>query len=162
MHLNEVSEELYAKSKLEAERLYRSFTPIKCRAIGNQTIYFNSEGFNHLLYKKGKERAKNDQMGRFKHLDFVPKILQLTTTYQEYEEKLQDFRVERHGKKITETKQVRYWAFVAIMHNKRIKVVIRKIGEGQIIFYSICPLWKTDMYGGTFVRDLATENLEEV
>ena len=57
---------------------------------------FNAEGFNHLVYKnQNRERDKNVQIMKFKLLQLAQKLIGLTTTYQEYEESLQEFRVKK-------------------------------------------------------------------
>lgn len=154
-------EKRYISTKENAKKLYDAFKATKCKALGDQVVVFNAEGFNHLIYTKRKERGKFDQIGRLNCLYFAPKILELTTTIQETQEGMIDTVVKKYGKKVTETKTIKYWAFIAIMGDRRIKVVVRKIGNGQIEFRSICPIWKTKRYGNAIVRELSTEDLEE-
>ena len=151
----------YRKLKDDTKKMYDSFIPVRCPALKNEQIHFTAEGFNHLIYTKRKERGKFDQIGRFNCLFLAPKILLLTTTIQEKQEGMIDVVVSKYGKKVTETKTLVYWAFIAIYGDRRVKVVVRKIGNGKIEFRSVCPLWRTKKYGNSFIRELSTEDLEE-
>lgn len=67
--------------------------------------------------------------------------------HQEYSESLEIIKIKKNGKQTTSPKIVKYWAFVAIIENKiRIKIILRKIGEGHIHFWSVIPIWKTTEY----------------
>ena len=60
-----------------------------------------------------------------------------------------NLRTEQHKKERLKTmKVVRYWAFVAIIKNyqRRIKIVIKQVGNGHIHFWSIIPYWNTKHY----------------
>lgn len=39
-------------------------------------------------------------------------------------------------------KVCRYWAFEAVVNNRRIKVIIRQIGNGKKHFWSVIPAWR--------------------
>lgn len=42
---------------------------------------------------------------------------------------------------------MRYWGIIAIIEGRKIKVIIRKIGEeGSLHFWSIVPAWVTNKY----------------
>lgn len=44
-------------------------------------------------------------------------------------------------------KPVRYWGIIAITEGRKIKVILRKIGDnGQLHFWSIVPAWTTNKY----------------
>lgn len=43
---------------------------------------------------------------------------------------------EVHGKKI------KYWAFEAVVSNRRVKVVVRQGGNGNKHFWSVIPAWR--------------------
>jgi len=40
--------------------------------------------------------------------------------------------------------QVHYYEFVAILKDKRVRVVIKQIDDGPKFFWSIIPFWKID------------------
>jgi len=137
----------YEKLKEDAQSFYnhigKAFSPA-C----NQDIYFSSEGFNHIVFKGSrKEREKPSQILRFKLLHLAVKLVKLSTTYQEFEETLKEFEVKSHKKRIKKTKPVRYWGIIAIIDGRKIKVILRQIGDGGMIhFWSIVPAWTTNKY----------------
>ena len=48
----------------------------------NENIYFNSEGFNHIIFKKSRsEIEKTSQILRFKLLPLAKKLIEKSTTY---------------------------------------------------------------------------------
>jgi len=57
--------------------------------------------------------------------------------------------VKRHKKKIRESKAVQYWGIIAIVDARKIKVIIRKIGDGSFHFWSVIPAWTTNKYRDT-------------
>ncbi len=58
------------------------------------------------------------------------------------------------------TKEVQYWGFVAIAGSNHIKirVVLRRVGDGNITFWSVMPYSK--LQRGT-PQKLYTENIED-
>ncbi len=137
----------YEKIKEDSNQYYLKIGKIFCPALDSY-IYFNAEGFNHIIFKGSrKERDKSSQILRFKLLPLAKKLASLTTTYQEFEDTLKEFTVKRFKKKIQETKSVKYWGIIAIIENRKIKVIVRKIGEnGQFHFWSVVPAWVTNKY----------------
>ncbi|MCX6232954.1 MAG: hypothetical protein NTZ33_15600 [Bacteroidetes bacterium] len=137
----------YEKLKVNAQQFYNEIKLIKSTAL-NEKIYFNSEGFNHIIFKKSRsEREKTSQMLRFKLLPLAKKLIEVSTTYQEFEDTLNEFEIKSYKKRIMKTKPVKYWGVIAIIENRKIKVILRKIGEnGNIQFWSIIPAWVTNRY----------------
>lgn len=125
-----------------------NYKKVRSACLGE--VHFNSDGFMHLIWRKENKKHKRNwknQIKRFHLLVYVKPILQGMGYYQEYFECLEDVKVKKKGKSVFESKVVRYWAFVVIIDNKiRIKLILRKIGEGNIHFWSIIPIWKTEEY----------------
>src|SRR3989344_8846943 len=89
----------YVEIKKKAIELYADFGTIQCPALGDQNVYFTSEGFNHLVYKAPKKpRDERVQILRFDMLEKAKFILETSTTYQEYDEEIINKRVNRRGK----------------------------------------------------------------
>jgi len=139
----------YRKIKENAENFYKKISRLNCPAFNNETVYFNSEGFHHLIYKKKSERSKNDQITKFKLLPIAKEIISISTTFQEYDEGLVEISRKRFKKKVKETVAVRYWGLVAIIRNKKVKVIVRQIGHGQKHFFSVIPAWTISHYKNT-------------
>lgn len=138
----------YEKLKEAAQNHYKSVGKIYSPALG-QEINFTAEGFNHIIFKSGGERERSSQILRFKLLPRAIKLIGLSTTYQEVEETIKEFEIKTRKKKTKKTKSVRYWGIIAIIDSRKIKVIVRKIGEGNIHFWSIMPAWITNKYRDT-------------
>lgn len=137
----------YEKIKEDANNFYQKIGAIRCPALNNSLVHFTSEGFNHLVYKGSrKERSKNDQITKFKILPKAKKVIETSTTYQEYDEGLIEVRRKKFKRVVNESVPVKYWGFVAIIENFRIKVIVRLVGNGQMHFWSVIPAWVTNHY----------------
>lgn len=137
----------YHKLREDAQKFYSAIGKIASPAF-QEPIHFTSEGFNHILFKTARtERDKESQIMRFKLLPRALKLIKITSTYQEFEETLKEFDVVSYKKKIKKSKPVRYWGVIAIIDGRKIKVIIRKVGEnGNMHFWSIVPAWVTNKY----------------
>ena len=52
-----------------------------------------------------------------------------------------------YKKIIKKTRPVKYWGIIAIIDGRKIKVILRNVGEnGNIHFWSIVPAWVTNRY----------------
>ncbi len=119
--------------------------------IFNENIHFSSEGFNHIIFKSPRtERERSSQILRFKLLPLAIKLLKDSTTFQEYEKTLKEFEVKGFKKKIKKSLPVKYWGIIAIVDGRKIKVIVRKIGDnGTLHFWSVVPAWVTNKYRDT-------------
>lgn len=140
----------YEKLRDDTQKFYTSTRPVLFPAL-NEYVHFTSEGFNHIIFKGSRsERERPSQMMRFKLLPRAIKLIGQSTTYQEYEETVKEFWVKRRKHKIRKTKPVKYWGIIAIIDGRKIKVILRKIGDnGQLHFWSIVPAWTTNRYRDT-------------
>lgn len=152
----------YEKIRQNSRQFYEQIHKVFCHAFQQEVIYA-SEGFDHLIHKNdSRERDKGVQIMKFKLLPLAQKLVGLTTTYQEYEESLQEFRVKKFKKTILETKVVKYWGIIAILENRKFKVVIRKIGDnGQLHFWSVIPAWVTSQYRDIKLRTTMKGNPDD-
>lgn len=152
----------YEKLREEAHNFCQKIGAVRCPALNNELVHFTAEGFNHLIYKgRRRERNKNDQITKFKLLPKAKSVLEISTTYQEYDESFTTARKKRFKKTADETAAVKYWGFVAILQNFRVKVIVRQIGNGQKQFWSVIPAWRTDHYRDIKLISMAKGNLAE-
>ncbi len=113
----------------------------------NQEIRFPSEAFNHIIFKGSRsEREKPSQILRFKLLPLAIKLIKISTTYQEYEESLKEFVIKSHKQRVKKTQVVKYWGIIAIIDGRKIKAIIRKVGDGNLHFWSVVPAWVTNKF----------------
>src|SRR3989344_2750871 len=107
---------MYEKMREDAHNFYLSIGSVRCPALDRELVHFTSEGFNHLIYKGNRsERPKENQMMRFKILSKAKEIIDIATTYQEYDEGLITLSKKKFKRIIQETTTVRYWGLVAII-----------------------------------------------
>lgn len=137
----------YQKVKDNYQKTYQNIGKIFSPAL-NEDINFSAVGFGHMIFKNRKtERDKGSQIVRFKLIPLAVKLISLSTTHQEFEELIKSFQVRSHKKKVQKNKLVSYWGIIAIINNKKIKVIIRRIGHnGKLHFWSVIPDWKTSKY----------------
>jgi len=137
----------YQKIREDAASYYKTIGSVFSPAL-DENVTFSSEGFNHIVFNSpNSEREKSSQILRFKLLPLACKLVGLSTTHQEFEETIKEFEVKKHKKRVRVSKPVRYWGIIAIVEGRKIKVIIRKIGDsGSVHFWSIVPAWVTNKY----------------
>jgi len=135
--------ELLEKTKI----LYTKNSEIYCPYF-QQKITLSSDGFNHLQFKPNRmPRNVNAQIRKLtllkRALEIIPKI----GTLQEYRIKLEKIG-EKGRDNFFKTKNVQYWGFHAILQDKKNKlvVVLKQIGDGKIIFWSVMSNDKQKLY----------------
>jgi hypothetical protein len=87
-------------------------------------------------------------MAKLNLLPMIEELVNMTATIQEHDERRELIHKKRHKKVSKEMSSVKYWGFVAIVKNKRFKVVVRRIDEGPYHFWSVIPAWRTNRFQG--------------
>jgi hypothetical protein len=107
-------------------------------------IILNSDGFHHLQFSARRERGKREQLLKFNLLPLALDIIKKSGTIQEYRKLLTPIGKPSARNGAVPMKEVQYWGLVAIVGEKQIKVraVLRKIGDGNITFWSVMPYSK--------------------
>lgn len=105
-------------------------------------IVLNSDGFNHLLNKPNRlPRNVDEQLLKLNLLKKALFVIKNTGTVQEIREIIE--RISRPSKDgFCKTKKVQYWAFHAILGDQKlikIVVIIKRIGDGNLMFWSVLP-----------------------
>ncbi len=134
----------YEEIKAEAMALYGQANTVYCPALASE-VTLNAGGFKHFIHKgRHIERDKRVQIARFKLLPQALHLIKITTTHQEYEERLQEFGKMDHKRRRKEKRIVKFWGLIAIIDDRKIKVVIKQAGEGaRKQFWSVIPAWIT-------------------
>jgi len=149
----------YFKKRLEEKRqLYNSKRSIYNPYLKSDVI-LNSDGFHHLQFSARRERNKEEQLLKFNLLPLAFQVIKNSGTLQEYRKELVAVgkKSQRNGLRLTKTGE--YWGFIAIVglaSHIKIKVVLRRIGDGNVIFWSVMPCSK--LKGG---QKLFTNNIED-
>jgi hypothetical protein len=152
----------YEKIKGQAHNFFQNNQKIQSAALG--TVRLTSDGFLHLIWKGAvghKKRDWKNQLKRFDLLRYLKPILTGMSHYQEYQEIIQTIKIKRQSTTLLEQRKVSYWGFVAVIENKiRIKVILKQIDGGHIVFWSIIPFWNTKEYKDITTINLTKGNLE--
>ncbi len=112
------------------KRYYKGIGVAYCKYL-QTTIHFNSQGFNHLIYKRGHRRSLKEIYNRLPLLKYAKTVVKSARNISSSVFKDETF----NGK----TVQSSYVALIfEIDRTKKIKVILRKRGSnGQWFFQSI-------------------------
>lgn len=157
----EISEEKFETVRKRAEEEYAKIGKVRCPYLQDE-VHFNRVGFEHLLFKEwNKTRSRLEQYVRLKLLRLAPLVLSKSHTMQEYDERMMFVRQRINARWEKMMKMVRYYVFVAIINDARIKVIVKEIEGGSKVFYSLYPSWKVVVDGnGTRKKRLFTGDPE--
>ena len=155
-------EEKCSKLKERVKLIFQKKPSIFCPYF-NQEITLNSDGFHHLQFSSRRERNKNEQILKFSLVPLAINIIKKSGTIQEYRRGLCSVgkRSEKDG--LALMKMVEYWGLVAITGNNSIKirVILRRVGDGKIIFWSVMPAIKLSQDRIEIMRHLAKQGIED-
>lgn len=117
---------------IEQKTIYKSIVSVFCPIL-NETIYFTSEGFNHLLYENHwKPRRPSEQFLKLMCLTYAPIVV------KECSQKTNIRKIKRKVKGIW--KDGFHFELVhEVKAGANIRVIIEKIGTGHHKFLSIMP-----------------------
>ncbi|MCX6786582.1 MAG: hypothetical protein NTU85_02060 [Candidatus Kaiserbacteria bacterium] len=127
-----------------SRKLYDATPEILCPYF-KSNVSLTSDGFNHLLHKPNRQpRNIQEQKLKLRLLKHGLAIISNTGTLQEYRTTLEKYGTPgRDG--FSKTKQVEYWGFHNIVGKEPmilIRIIIRRIGDGKLHFWSVMPIGK--------------------
>jgi hypothetical protein len=125
--LNNKHYEFIAKAREEYYQI--GFVP--CPAFGNEPIYFNKYGFDHLIWKGNKIRSLSQQRKRIRLSRKAPGILQQSMKHETYR------RSERASNQAGRISTVQFWSFARKENDITIIVVVRQTNDGSKHFFSV-------------------------
>jgi len=144
----EVDPQYFADQKQKAGAIYSRQDSIHCRYF-NAPVVLNSDGFHHLQFSARRERNKREQLLKFSLLPLALQDIRKSGTLQEYRETLTPVGKKSARNGFMPMKKVEYWGFVAIVGEQkpvRIRVIPRRVGTGNIVFWSV--MFHTKMKDG--------------
>ncbi len=137
----EFTEVQFKEVKSKAEIFYESIGQVYCPYL-REKVSFDARGLQHLVFKERRKiRLPKDQYMRFKLLHAAPEILRFSHTLQGILETKRFIEVRVHSRTDTVLKQVTYYEFIAIIKNRRLRIIVKQIDYGQKFFWSIVPYW---------------------
>ncbi len=150
----------YEQIKQKAYTDYSQIKPIRCPYL-KQEVSFTGKGFWHIVYRsQGKKREESAQIMRFRLLSKAVKLISRTATIQEYDSYTGEVPIRDHGKKVIKVITRQFFGYIAIIDEWKIKVIVRKDGNGKPYFWSVIPNWVTNKKrDGKYTN--YTGNLEE-
>jgi len=136
--------EEYRKARNKAYEEYKGIGKVFCPYL-NTDVHFTSDGFRHIIYKsKGKQRHFNTQILRFNLLSKAVEIIRRSHILQEFDSIQSEMVVEDHNLKVSKIVKVAYYGFIGIIDDWKIKVIVKKTGSGNPVFWSVIPNWVTN------------------
>ena len=119
----------------EKRAWYKTVEKVYCPIL-NQYVVFNSKGFYHLRYDShGKRREISEQKYKIGLLPLVIPVIQLATS-------IADYKKEQYSKPLGKYYEI--WELKEIVGRQKalVSVVLRRIGDGNITFFSV---WKKEI-----------------
>lgn len=134
-------EKIINETKERVEKEYKSVQKIWCPFLKDY-VYFNTEGFEHLLFKSwNRSRSLAEQYTRLRLFHLAPEIIAKSHTLQESDERYLFVRQKINSRWENRMKLVYYYVFIAIVKKVRLKIIIKEIEGGNKFFYSLYPSW---------------------
>ena len=153
-----IGEKSFVEKKEKARQLFEQQRTLY-NPYFDRKIILNSDGFHHLQFSAQRERSKEEQKLKFRLLPLAFEVIRKSGTVQEYRKSLIPIgkRYSRDGS--FKMKTVEYWGFMAIvgLRSIRIRVILRRVGDGNITFWSVMPHSK--IKNGR--QKLASEGIDE-
>lgn len=114
----------------QQETLYKNVVSVYC-SILNDTVYFTSKGFNHLLYESyNRPRSINEQYMKLMCLTHAPEVIKKCTVISKTR------KMQRKIKGVWKS-GVHYELVYEVSKGNKIRVIVEKIGTGKYRFLSV-------------------------
>ena len=125
--------------KEKAREQYTKIGEVKCPAF-NEKVVYNAKGFNHIFYKGSRsDRGFKDIQTRVRLLDRSKELLEKSGVVQE--------ESSYQGKHKGKAKEFKFWGLEGVINDRRIRVVVRQVGQGKKHFWSVIPAWRKTRFG---------------
>lgn len=129
----------YCKQLIEQKRKeYDKLKKVYCPCL-KEYVYFTARGFFHFRYDIfRRERSIKEQIYRLNLMPLIIPVIKKAIKIDEYRPK--KIKIDRRKNK--PEKNVEYWALVetAGKRQAKIKVILLRIGTGNIIYWSVMKL----------------------
>lgn len=136
------TEEEFVKAKSTAEATYEKIGEVRCPFL-ETTVSFNAKGLDHLKLKRWNHaREQKDQWVRLKLLHLAPEVIKKSHTLQGLDEVNKLERIKINSRWEMKSINVTYYEFISVLQGCRVRIVVKKVGDGPAYFWSIVPFWK--------------------
>ncbi len=141
---NSITDEEFERIRIEFESRYKTIKEVRCPYFEGPVV-FNAMGLEHLKFmRKNHARPRNEQLLRMRLFSLAPDIVSLSRTIQGITHTKHFETIRTNQRNETILFPVSYYEFVAILKDKRVRVVIKQIDDGPKFFWSVIPFWKFD------------------
>lgn len=129
-------------NKEEFEKYYKSIGKIFCPYF-KEYVHFTDKGLEHLKFKSHfLPRTVKDSRVRMSLIPNAVRVLTITRTIQGVNSVMRFENRFVHNRKEKALQLVKYFEFIAVIDNKKIKVIIKQITGDHMTFLSVIPLFK--------------------
>lgn len=155
-----MSDTYFEEKRERARAIFSAQKAIFCPYFQTDVI-LSSDGFHHLQFSARRERNKNEQLLKFTLLPLGLKIIKQTATLQEYRKLLCAVGKSSARDGSRKMKMVEWWGFIAIYipQDIKVRVVLRRVGDGNITFWSVMPYSK--IKSGTRTQSFFSIGIED-
>jgi hypothetical protein len=145
----------FEENKEKAKGIYDALRSIRSPYFKDD-IVLNSDGFHHLRYSARRERSKEEQVLKFTLLPLGLRIIKTAATVQEYRELLTPVGAKSMRDGSVSMKPTEWWGFVAIFieHDIKVRVIVRKLGDGNLYFWSVHAIFKVEARRSAAAKDV--------
>lgn len=120
--------------KSKAKEFFKKHKSVRCPAFPKEKVYFNSKGMSHLFYKGAGKVFSRPVPESNVRINLLSRALRVITKMSLFQE--ESIFIDKRGR------ECRYFSFEAVVDNRRVKVIIRQVGNGQKHFWSVIPAWR--------------------
>lgn len=130
------------------EASYQVLKQVHCPYL-DMAVHFNAMGLEHLKFgRKNHARPHQEQAIRMQLFYLASQIIQASRTVQGLSQARGFEAIRSNGGTDTRLVQISYTEFVAILDNKRVRVVLKRIEDGPWFYWSVIPFWKINLRNG--------------
>lgn len=119
-------------------KIYNQFDKIYCHCLKTD-IFFNAKGFHHLRFEvSGRPRSKAVTRSR---IVLLPLVMPVIRKAKDFDTRVREnVRVSR--KRRVARKTIIYFTLIERVGKRKtkVKVILRRVGNGKIIFWSVMRL----------------------
>jgi len=149
----EFTDEEFNRIRDSAEAFYKTIGSVQCPYF-NEKVNFNTDGLEHLKFKAwNRARKRSDQFMRLKLIKLAPEVLRSSRTLQGIWETKSPVRRKRHGVWESVYTNVTYYEFVAVLEQKRVKVIVKQFLGGEKFFWTMIPYWRMNQFNKRVLHD---------
>ena len=134
--------EKFSRALKEGKTFHKNIGSVYCPYFLDY-VNFGPEGLEHLEFKTGGiPRKRPDLFRRFKLIELAPEVIKNSKTLQGFRKIRSPVQIKNPGVLESVFTNVKYYEFIAVLDDERIKVVVKQLDDSEKFFWTIIPNWK--------------------